>query len=332
MPNATLTAAEGVGEVVLTQRGLSNIPRSLYLYENKGIEALPADASNGLARVLFLYENKGVEVLAVLARSLYLYENRGIEALVALARALYAYEATRDSEVFPWLEKIVPNEAVRGQQVALYGDGLGEIVDVAAGSTVTTSSVNGGNIGTNAVDRLAAEWVSNDGALAWIRFTFGAARVVTAIALEDRELAGQDWGIPEFRFSDGGANVAGAGAVPKAIAATAEYPVGGIRGLYVLPAPRTTTYVEVRVSSGGAGANRGLREAWVYADLDQAAETSTVHLNDGLPAAELLGIASWSNRSPGLWPANGGLPTQAAALVTVGPASVSGLVKVREST
>jgi hypothetical protein len=41
---------------------------------------------------------------------------------------------------------------------------------------------------------------------------------------------------------------------------------------------------------------------------------------------------SWSNRSPGLWPANGGAPIAPAAVVTVPPDAESGLVVVEEST
>ena len=108
---------------------------------------------------------------------------------------------------------------------------------------------------------------------------------------------------------------------------SAEYPVGTVRVLYALPAARTTTYVEVRVASGGSGTNRGLGEVWILEDLDQAAETSTVALGiDG------MGIVSWSNRSPGLHPANGGLPITQAATVTVPGTAVSGLVIVSETT
>jgi hypothetical protein len=87
------------------------------------------------------------------------------------------------------------------------------------------------------------------------------------------------------------------------------------------------TWVEVRVSSGGSGTNRGLREVWIWEDLDSAAETSTVALGiDG------MGIVSWANRSPGLHPANGGQPITAAATVTVPATGESGLVVVTEST
>jgi hypothetical protein len=95
--------------------------------------------------------------------------------------------------------------------------------------------------------------------------------------------------------------------------------------------PRTTTYVEVRVSSGGAGANRGLGEVWILEDLDQAAEDSEAISNLGLAPESHFGIVLWANRSPGLWPANGGVPITAAATVTVGVTAESGVVVVRES-
>jgi hypothetical protein len=323
MPDATLTAAEWTWEAALEQRSLTNIPRSLYLYENIGVEPLSVPA-----RSLYLYENVGVEVLAILARSLYLYENREMEALEVLARSLYAYEATRDGEVFPWLMKIDPVEQYRGGQVDLFGDGFGELLEVAAGATITTSSVSGANVGGNTVDRAAGEWISTSGAAAWIRYTFGAPKTIVGIAIEDIRGA-EAWGVPEFRFSDGGAIVTGATAVPKPTAAdqTAEYPVGGVRTLYTLPAPRTTDYVEIRIASGGSGTNRGLSEVWILEDLDEAAETSSVLLN-----ADAMGLVIWSNRSPGLHPANGGQPITRAATVTVPAVGTSGLVVVREST
>jgi hypothetical protein len=315
--DATLTAAEGVGEVRLEQRSLTNIPRSLYLYENIGVQPLAI-----AARSLYLFENIGVQIVPVAARSLYLYENRGIQALAILARSLYLYEATRDSQVFPWLMKLDPTAQYPGGQVNLYGDGLGELSEVGAAATITASSTNGSNIPANAVSRTAAEWVSNDGTGAWLRFTFGAAKTLYAIALEDRATA--TWGLPLFRFSDLGADVVGVTAVP-APAGTTEVPVGVTRTLYVLPAERTVTWVEIRVSSGGSGTNRGLSEAWVWADADSAAEPSTAFLG-----ALTLGIAAWANRSPGLWPANGGLPITPAATVTLPPNAASGLVKVTE--
>lgn len=327
MTAAVLTAAEGVGETVL-DRTMSNIPRSLYLYVNVGVEVLAV-----AARSLYLYVNNGIQVLVVLARSLYLYENVAIETLAVLARMLYLDETLRDGEVFPWLMKIDPDEQFRGGQVDLFGDGFGEIIERAAdvGNVITTSSVSGGFVGGNAVDRTGAEWVSTSGAAAWIRVTFPVARTIVGVALTDIAAAGIIWGVPELRFSDGGPNIDGVTVAPKPNA-SGEIPVGGSRTYYALPAPRTTTYVEIRIMAGtGSGANRGLSELWIYADEDQGAEASEVISNLGLPAEELFGIVSWSGRSPGLWPANGGIPITKAATVTVGPAAESGLVKVRES-
>lgn len=307
-----------------TEEGGAGIPRSLYLYENKGIEALTI-----AARSLYLYENKGLQAISVLARSLYLYENRGIWALVVLARSLYLYEATRDGEVSPWLMKLDPVEQYQGGQVDLYGDGLGELVEVAAGATITVDSTSGANVAGFAVDRAASTvWASNGGAAAWIRFTFGAPKTIVAIALEG---SATSWGVPEFRFSDGGANITGASAVPAGAPAGTEYPVGTTRALYTLPVPRTTTHVEVRIASGGSG-TRGLAEVWIYEDLDDLAETSRVWLNFGQPAVTDLGIVAWANRSPGLHPANSGVPIAKAATVTLPAGATSGLVIVREET
>ena len=128
--------------------------------------------------------------------------------------------------------------------------------------------------------------------------------------------SGSSWGVPEFRFSDGGANINGGTAVPAGAPVGTEYPVGTSRALYTLPAPRTTTYVEVRIASGGSGI-RGLYEVWIYEDLDDLAETSRVWLNFGQPAVTDLGIVLWANRSPNLYPANSGVPITKAATVTL---------------
>src|SRR4051812_21976183 len=142
------------------------LARSLYTYENKSIWAHPE-----LTRSLYTYENKGVWAHPELTRSLFLYENRGMWALAALRRSLYGYEATRDGEVFPWLMRINPTEQYRNGQVDLFGDGFGELLEAAAGATITTSSVSGANVGDGAVDRSSGQWVSTSGTGAWIRFT-----------------------------------------------------------------------------------------------------------------------------------------------------------------
>ena len=321
MTAATLTPAAGVGSVFFAP-AVRGIPRSLYLYENLGVQ--PQSVA---ARSLYLYVNDGVQIVPVAARSLYLYENLGIQALTILARALYLYEATRDGEVFPWLMKIDPVEQYTGGQVDLFGDGFGELLEAAAGATITVDSTNGSNVAGNAVDRAASTvWASNGGAGAWIRFTFGAAKKIVGIALEG---SGATWGVPEFQFSDGGANVTGDTAVPAGVAVGTEYPVGTTRTLYTLPAPRTTTYVEIRIASGGSG-TRGLSEVWILEDLDDQAETSRAWLNFGELTVTDLGIVLWANRSPNLWPANSGVPILAAATVTLPAAAVSGLVIVRE--
>ena len=328
MTDATLTPAAGVGVASIVDRGILGIPRSLYLYENVGMQGLAI-----VARTLYLYENVGLQAIAVVARSLYLYEDISIQAIVVLARSLYLYETTRDlPEVFPWLMKIDPTEQYPGGTVDLYGDGFGEVREIATEATVTTSSVSGSNVGGQAIDRTSAEWVSTSGASAWIRLTFAGPRKITGIALSDRAAGTvETWGTPEFRFSDGGPNVIGAGPPPQATPTT-EVPVGASRAYYALPAIRTTTYVEVRIVAGTGGfTNRGLSEVWVYEDDDEDAEGSSAILNDGLVNETGLGTVVWSGRSPGLWPANGGLPIEPAATVTVPADAESGLVVVEET-
>lgn len=298
--------------------------RSLYLYENKGVENQVV-----AHRGLYLYENRGLWAIDVQHRGLYLYENKGLWAIEVLARALYEYEQRRDGEVFPWLMKISPTEQYRGGQVDLYGDGFGELLEAAAGSTVSSSSVSGLNIASNTIDRAAAEWISTETTSdAWIRFTFGGAKVVTSIALEGRT-SGPAWGPPTFRFSDGGPDVVGASlGLLNPRESDSEFPVGIGRVLYQLATPRTTTYVEIRsTNNGGGNSGRGLREVWIFEDLDQAAETSQAIL--GL---EAMGLVTWSNRSPGLHPANALSPIEKAATVTVPVTGESGLVIVRENT
>ena len=325
MPDATLTAAEGVGEAPLDP-SVVGLPRALYLVENVGLQA-----TTMLARALYLVENLGLQATSVLARALYLDENRQIQAVEITTRGLYLEETYRDGEVFPWLMAIDPTEQYRGGTVELFGDGFGEILEAAAGATKTSSTVSGGNIATNATDRAASDWLSTAGAASWIRFTFGAAKKVVAIALEQGATGA--WGTPRFRFSDGLGDVDGAGDVPAYDAGrhTAEVPVGGNRVLYTLPTPRTTTYVEVAIAGSGSGGTRGFREVWIFEDLDQAAEGSSAILNNGLVSETALGIVSWLNRSPGLWPANSGDPILAAATVTIPADAESGLVVVEET-
>lgn len=303
------------------------LARSLYLYENKGIEAHYVQK-----RDLYVVENKGVQAHFIAKRDLYLVYNRGINDLPVLARDLYVVEALRDGEVFPWLMRISPTEQYRGGTVELYGDGFGELLDVTALATVSTSSVSGGNVGDQIKDRLASAWISTSGAAAWVRFTFAGPQRISAVALADLPTsAGTQWGRPRFRFSDAGADVDGTVDVVPQGSSPPEYPVGIARSLYSF-APRTVTWIEVAiVPATGGGTNRGLTEAWVFTDTDQTAESSTAILNDGLVTETPLGIVVWANRSPGLYPANGGLPILSAATVTIPNDAESGLVVVEES-
>lgn len=318
MTDLALSPAAGVGVAKIVDRAVRGIPRSLYLYENIGAAPSLVD------RALYLYENVGVTTELV-ARALYLYENVGAPPVAVAARALYLYEATRDGEAFPWLMRINPTEQYPGGTVSLYGDGFGELLEAAAGATITTDSVSGANVGGNVVDRAIGSWLSTGGAAAWIRFTFGAPKTIVAIALE---AAAAGWGTPVFKFSDGGGDVTGGSVVPAGTSILSEYPVGTKRALYTLPAPRTTDYVEIRTQ---AGPGAGLYEVWILEDLDDAAEGAGAILNNGLVSETALGTATWQNRSPGLWPANGGLPITPAAVVTIPANAESGLVVVEET-
>ena len=129
MPPATLPAPADV------------LARTLYLHESVGATSeagpypAPADVD---ARSLYLYVNEAVyghpaggETLGpddVQARSLYLYVSEGLELEPAdtEARTLYTFEAYTNGELFPWIEKIAPTEALPGQQIAIYGDGFGD--------------------------------------------------------------------------------------------------------------------------------------------------------------------------------------------------------------
>jgi hypothetical protein len=284
-----------------------------------------------LARALYLYENDSINPVTAgvgsNARDLYAYENDGVQVQSVPARGLYAYEATYDLPVVPWIDHIDPVQQYPSGQVQIFGDGLGQFDEVGAGATITASSTNGSNIPANVTHRNSDYWQSND-ASPWLRFTFSGSTTLYGIALSDLvDAATNVWGTPLFRFSSG-ADVIGASAVPIPTTSyrPAEYPVGMVRTLYVFPAERTVSWVEVRVSSGGAGAARGLSQVWIYADDGKTAEPSTVSLN-----GETSGVSGpWLNRSPGLWPANSGIPLTAAGTMTVPADGTSGLVKVSE--
>ena len=309
MPNATISPVAGAS-VISALDSISPPAFNLYLYENDGEQG----------------------VLAYAQTNLYLYENDGEQGVVIMSGSdLYAYEMTLDAQVTPWLQAISPVQQYPLGQVQLFGDGLGQYDEVAASATITTSSVNGGALGSNMVNRTVGYWQSTDGTLAWCQFTWGAAQPVSIIIVEGLQDTGNQWGVPVFSFSDGLGNVVGGSAVPilttVPAGASLGYPtVGWYRTAYALPAIRSTTYVKIAVSSGGAGTARGLGQVWILADNGKNAEPSTVLLN-----GELSGVTgTWLNRSPGLWPANGGQPITAAGTFTVPADASSGLVKVSE--
>jgi hypothetical protein len=79
-------------------------------------------------------------------------------------------------------------------------------------------------------------------------------------------------------------------------------------------------------------------EVSLYGDgfgVAQATEGSSVRLgvyDPGVPGpGQLMGVVSWSARSPNLWPANSGLPILPAIVVTVPADAESGMVSVEET-
>jgi len=235
--------------------------------------------------------------------------------------------------VFPYLSHISPVEQYVGGQVSLIGDGFGQYLDATAAATITTQSVNGGNIGTNVRDGTASEWQSTGGVAAWIRFAYGAAKRIVAVVLEGAIT--DSWGLPRFKFDDA-SQQDGTPTVPAGVALTrdSEYSVGTLRQVYWLATPKVSTYVEVAVASGGSGTNRGFSEVWIIEEASPAqnAETARAVLNRTLGTELSMGIVSWLNRSPNWWPANSGVPPTSAVVVTVPTGAVSGLVVAEETT
>lgn len=66
-----------------------------------------------------------------------------------------------------------------------------------------------------------------------------------------------------------------------------------------------------------------------------AAEGGSVRLGtydpDVAGPGDVMGVVSWQNRSPNLWPANSGVRTEPAIVVTVPPDAESGMLSVEES-
>ena len=129
--------------------------RTLYSYASWGIAGSaggePLDQEDVAARTLYAYvtwEPAGHPSAAepldpddVLARTLYLYLStiHDRDPSDIAARSLYGYVAWTEGELFPWIEKIVPTEALPGQQIAIYGDGFGD-TQLQEGSIVRLGS------------------------------------------------------------------------------------------------------------------------------------------------------------------------------------------------
>lgn len=80
-------------------------------------------------------------------------------------------------------------------------------------------------------------------------------------------------------------------------------------------------------------------EVSIYGDglgATPAAEGGSVRLGVYDPAVPgpglLMGVVSWVERSPGLWPANGGAPIEPAIVVTVPAEAESGMLSIEETT
>jgi len=118
--------------------------RTLYLYYNRevaGAGDAPLDGEDIAARALYVYYNRE-PALTWDSRTLYVYYNRCACMLgeYVAARTLYTYGAWTEDEIFPWIERIVPNEQYPGGQVAIYGDGFGDDADAE------TSAVRFGDV------------------------------------------------------------------------------------------------------------------------------------------------------------------------------------------
>lgn len=118
--------------------------RSLYLYESRTVGVVDDAGSPGPSqedvkgRTLYLYESystwghpsagEPLDQDDVLARTLYLYMSivHDRDPTDIPMRCLYLYEAYTNDEIFPWIERIVPNEQYPGGQVGIYGDGFGD--------------------------------------------------------------------------------------------------------------------------------------------------------------------------------------------------------------
>lgn len=323
--------------ISFNQAGGAGVPRALYLYANRGVQTVIA-AVGANARGLYLYANRGVRnyLDPIPARGQYLYFNRAFISSI-VGRGLYLYAAAKDGEVFPYLNHISPVEQYIGGQVSLYGDGFGQHLEARASATLTSSTIYSGNVASNIRDGSSAEFWSSLGASSWIRFTWGVAKRIVAVAIEGvtANPAVSNWGVPQFRFDDASSQNGGVG-IAQAVGQyrSTEYPVGGQRQVFWLATPKTTTWLEIGIASGGLGTNRGLAEAWILEEIVPAenAETSRAWLNLGLPSATDMGIVSWMNRSPNWYPANSGVAPQPAGVVTIPVGAVSGLVYVQEET
>lgn len=144
MPTATpapVAVALGVPTPTVTAPTTHRVAaRALYVFYNSGPGgdaggAGSHDADDVDGRALFVYFNTAVastngepqDATEVDARALYAFFNTdGTRDPDDVAtRALYTYGAWDDTELFPWIEKIVPNEQLAGGQIAIHGDGFG---------------------------------------------------------------------------------------------------------------------------------------------------------------------------------------------------------------
>lgn len=127
--------------------------RSLYLYESYSVTLLDSigtapSPDDVVARSLYLYESYSIwgadsptggepqDAEDVLARTLYLYVSiiHDRDPTDRRNGVLYLYEAYTNGEIFPWLERIVPEEQYPLGQVEVMGDGFGATTAAEGGS------------------------------------------------------------------------------------------------------------------------------------------------------------------------------------------------------
>jgi LmbE family N-acetylglucosaminyl deacetylase len=183
-------------------------------------------------------------------------------------------------------------------------------VTVSTGSTTAARAVDGVIDGTAGPTGAANEWVSTEGAGAWIRLTWATPQTIDRLVLFGRAAAAQLITAGSLSFSDAGSNVA----VPTFTAFSAT---GGnvsmLPNVITLAAARTVTWVQFTVSTAAAGATAvGLMEFEAYSlgapDLAlTATATSSTAANPA--SAAIDNVFAWYPYGAGTneWASSGGI-------------------------